>query len=661
MRVMPQLTRWVPLAAFLLVGSAVLIVEENPNTPRKPATKVATFTAPPVNSLVQDRTNRATTNVPATGAKPPRTLTWEQAQPVTNGAASVDEIAFQESKARAEKGDAAAQTKLGQMYEYGIGVAWDATAAVKWYRKAAEQGNVEAQFHLGLIYDAGEGVDENHAEAMKWYRKAAEQGYPLAQDFLGAAYENGEGVAINLTEAINWYRKAAEQGNRYGQYDLARSLCDWRGLPQDYLEAIKWYQKAADQGNDDANKALVSCYSVLGWSYLTGAGVTQDAAEGVKWMRKASEQGDAYAQYNLGLSYSTGNGIAQDFAEAVKWYGKAAEQGDASAQTSLGFSYDKGLGVAANFAEAVKWYRKAADQGNADAQANLGIAYSRGEGVPENDIEAYKWSSLAAAQGNERGAEQRGFLAQSMSRGEIVEAQRLSSEFVAHKEAGPSNRGDGQDAVAVANLPRFTGTGFFVTEDGSLLTCYHVVQDAARIAVRTKSGTFAATLVKADKANDVALLKVAGKSSALPVAPSRGVKLGESVFTIGFPNIELQGFAPKLTKGEISSLTGVQDDPREFQISVAVQPGNSGGPLVDQYGNVVGIVAARLADVATLETTGSLPQNVNYAVKSSVLNVLLESLPEISAKLVEPNPAKDRKFEDVEKEAESAVALVLVY
>jgi hypothetical protein len=75
----------------------------------------------------------------------------------------------------------------------------------------------------------------------------------------------------------------------------------------------------------------------------------------------------------------------------------------------------------------------------------------------------------------------------------------------------------------------------------------------------------------------------------------------------------------------------------------------------------VGIVAAQLADIATLETTGSLPQNVNYAVKSSVLNVLLESLPEISAKLTEPNPSKDRKFEDMEKEAEGAVALVLVY
>jgi S1-C subfamily serine protease len=158
----------------------------------------------------------------------------------------------------------------------------------------------------------------------------------------------------------------------------------------------------------------------------------------------------------------------------------------------------------------------------------------------------------------------------------------------------------------------------------------------------------------------VALLKVTGKFSALPVASSRGAKLGEAVFTIGFPNIDLQGLAPKLTKGEISSLTGMQDDPREFQISVPVQPGNSGGPLVNQYGNVVGVVEAQLADINTFKTTGSLPQNVNYAIKSSAFNLLLESLPEVSAKLKEPS-TKEEKFDVVVKQVQDVVALVLVY
>jgi S1-C subfamily serine protease len=136
--------------------------------------------------------------------------------------------------------------------------------------------------------------------------------------------------------------------------------------------------------------------------------------------------------------------------------------------------------------------------------------------------------------------------------------------------------------------------------------------------------------------------------------------MGGTVATVGFHNIGLQGFAPKLAKGEIASLSGAQDDPRYFQISVPVQPGNSGGALFDEHGNVVGVVSAKLSASAALATSGALPENVNYAVKSSFLLSFLESVPEVAAKLKEPN-TKDRKFEDVVKSAEQAAVLVLVY
>jgi TPR repeat protein len=569
----------------------------------------------------------------------------------------------------AEQGNADAQDFLGDAYSRGKGIGTNLVEAQNWWRKAAEsyrkeaeKGDAKAQWRLGSMYASGEGVDTDKAEAVKWHIKAAEQGDAFKQFDLGLDYyEMGlDGFPENYAEAVKWWRKAAEQGNAVAQSMLGMLYERGQGVRQDFLEAIKWLQKAADQGVDHAQAEIIECYDGLGWSCY----VKNEYGEAVKWYRKAAEEDDAAGQLMLGGFYHDGAGVRQDKAEARKWSLKAAEQyrtdaerGDADAQVNLAECY----GNMDDKAEEVKWYRRAADQGNLAAQCNLGMAYSHGEGAPKNDIEAYKWLSLAAAQGFKEGAKQRDLLAQSMSRAEVVEAQSRAAVFGAHKEAGASNGSDGRDTVGAGNVPRATGTGFFVTGDGYLLTCYHVVQDGGRISVRTKEGTFAAKLVKSDKANDVALLKVAGKFPALPLGLSRGVKLGESVFTVGFPNIELQGFAPKLTKGEISSLTGMQDDPREFQISVAVQPGNSGGPLVNQYGNVVGIVAAQLEAIATLETTGSLPQNVNYAVKSSVLNVLLESLPEISAKLLEPNPIKDRKFEDVEKEAEGAVALVLVY
>ncbi len=132
------------------------------------------------------------------------------------------------------------------------------------------------------------------------------------------------------------------------------------------------------------------------------------------------------------------------------------------------------------------------------------------------------------------------------------------------------------------------------------------------------------------------------------------------VVTVGFPNIGWQGFAPKLAKGEIASLSGAGDDARYFQISVPVQPGNSGGALVDERGNVVGAVSAKLSARVALASSGSLPENVNYAVKSSFLLGFLESVPDVAAKLKEVN-SKERKFDDVVKDAEKAAVLVLVY
>ena len=122
----------------------------------------------------------------------------------------------------------------------------------------------------------------------------------------------------------------------------------------------------------------------------------------------------------------------------------------------------------------------------------------------------------------------------------------------------------------------------------------------------------------------------------------------------------MQGFSPKLAKGETASLSGAGDDPRYFQISVPVQPGNSGGALVDERGNVIGIVSAKLDESVALAASGALPENVNYAVKSSLLLSFLESVPQVSAKLKEPNTA-DEKFEDVVKSAQDAAVLVLVY
>jgi len=114
-----------------------------------------------------------------------------------------------------------------------------------------------------------------------------------------------------------------------------------------------------------------------------------------------------------------------------------AQQGNANAQTILGLMYDLGRGVPEDDAEAVRWYRLAADQGYAPGQVYLGAMYRFGEGVPEDIVLAYMWFNLAAAQGHEDARGNKDEAQSRMTRAQIVEAQRLSREWLeAHPRGG---------------------------------------------------------------------------------------------------------------------------------------------------------------------------------------------------------------------------------
>jgi len=207
---------------------------------------------------------------------------------------------------------------------------------------------------------------------------------------------------------------------------------------------------------------------------------------------------------------------------------------------------------------------------------------------------------------------------------------------------------------------RGIGSGFFITKDGYLLTNFHVVKEAERVEVQYKTNVFKAKVVEVDPVNDLALLKVPGTDFA-PLAISRkdSADLGDEVFTIGFPNIQMQGVKPKYTDGKISSLAGMQDDPTEYQISVPVQPGNSGGPLCDANGEVVGIVVARLNDLAALRESGAVPQNVNYAVKSKLALQLLQGVKGLDGQLLSLSfPARSAKPVQV---VEEGIAMIMIY
>jgi S1-C subfamily serine protease len=313
-------------------------------------------------------------------------------------------------------------------------------------------------------------------------------------------------------------------------------------------------------------------------------------------------------------------------------------------------------------AEAVKWFRKSAEQGNASAQYNLGICYYNGQGVVKNEIEGYKWFLLAAAQGALNAKKNVSIAERRLSPAQRAEGQRLAQEWEtrhANREADVEAERRPEAAVA-GDDPKSTGTGFLITRNGYLVTNHHVVEDCGKVRVRTAVGLLDAEVVRVDAASDLALLKVTGTFDALPVVSSRSARLGATVATVGFPNIGLQGFEPKLAKGDIASLAGMQDDVRYFQISVPVQPGNSGGALVDEHGNVVGIVSAQLSQKAALESTGTLAQSVNYAVKSSYLLGFLESVPEASEGMPDAK-THEQEFEAMVDDVKKATVLIIGY
>jgi TPR repeat protein len=557
---------------------------------------------------------------------------------------------FEEIRAKAEAGDAASQYELGVRYYNGNGVAKDFAEAAKWYRKAADQRLAVAQGSLAACYFLGEGVSEDYAEAVTWLRKAAEQNDPGAQHLLGFHYANGVGVQKDPIEAVKWFRKAAEQNVPQGQYDLGLCYARGEGVRKGYAEAVKWFRKAAEQNVPDAQNQL-------GLAYVNGQGVPKDPIEAVKWFREAAKQNHPVAQYCLGLCYDRGQGVPKNHAEAVKWWRKAAEQNHVNAQHNLALAYAKGEGVPKNYAEAVKWWRKAAEQNHVNAQHNLALAYTKGEGVPKNYVEAYKWLLLASAEGDENSKKLTAILESLMSREQIAEGQKLARDFKPRE--GSSTQADRSGPAAAQMHPMYSGTGFFITEDGYVITNEHVAGSGTPVRLVTASGLIGAKLVKVDATNDLALLKAEGKFEALPVVTSRSVKLGTTAVTVGFPNVGLQGFAPKFARGEIASLAGPMDDPRFFQISVPLQPGNSGGALVDERGNVIGVVSAKLSASATLKATGELPENVNYAVKSSFLLGFLESVPEVAAKLKAPNTSDIQLAEVVERAKKAAVLLLV--
>jgi S1-C subfamily serine protease len=192
---------------------------------------------------------------------------------------------------------------------------------------------------------------------------------------------------------------------------------------------------------------------------------------------------------------------------------------------------------------------------------------------------------------------------------------------VAAKADAPANPNSGRTGSQ-------TGTGFVISAGGHIVTNHHVVNGCVGDIKGNLTGEAGATLrlVNSDQANDLALLQgTADTFKRFAKIRDRSIRSGDSVTAIGFPFHGLLTSDFTVTTGIVSSLSGVRNDSRFLQISAAVQPGNSGGPLLDSSGEIVGMVAAKLNALGVLRATGNIPENINFAIKTGALRDFLDN------------------------------------
>ena len=200
-----------------------------------------------------------------------------------------------------------------------------------------------------------------------------------------------------------------------------------------------------------------------------------------------------------------------------------------------------------------------------------------------------------------------------------------SNARVVQRTQKPADQAGQSGAAPAPSGPQVAGfgTGFFVSGQGHALTNNHVVAGCDRIASVLEGQMVPSIVVQVDRQNDLALVRTQ-VTRAMPFAKFRappGIRVGEDVVAAGFPFPQVLQNGINITRGNVSAMGGIGGNTANMQMTAPVQPGNSGGPLLDSSGNIVGVVVARLSSQAVKSET----QNINYAVQGPVARLFLES------------------------------------
>lgn len=555
---------------------------------------------------------------------------------------------------RANQGDPVAQFCLGYMFKEGIGVRADNEKARKWYERAAAQDYTPAMNNLAKMYYDGVFDSKGKELGKELWKRAAEMGNPTAQFNLGFAYwadvhpiaadsEDIEKVEKLLKQAANQklprasdylgllYKIKAQHAADNGDFKLADK---WYEMQENSYKAADNMVKAEEKAAGKKEKGFAPSQHNLGVMYEKGDGVAQSLTENerwkeaLKWYTQAAEQGHAGSQSRLGFMYYLGHGVDKDLKKTMELFKKAAEQGTVSAQNNLASMYSEEAKQSENERtaklnneRASRWFLRAAQQGDGFAQVNLGSNFKIGRnGVPQDNAEAYYWYSLALRDTDYLNSEDAYILGETPSKAQNIPAVVTKWHENVGEKLPDERRNEIQEQVDNWK-PKDAysyGTGFYIHEN-YILTNAHVVTDdnnhefdEFRIPYRRVE------LIEWDPNVDLALLYDKRGNTDTATFRSDPVYTEEKIISFGYPrSVPWLSYEGNHTSGTVSGLFGMLTIPypdNYFQHTAPIYPGNSGGPVFDLMGNVVGVTKYGMRDT----------ENAQFAIEFDVIKKFLE-------------------------------------
>lgn len=476
--------------------------------------------------------------------------------------------------------------ELAELYYEGALGEPDYSNAMKAYHLAADAGSGRAHFNLGYMYTLGQGAPQN-PEAVKFhYLSAYEQGYSSAAYNLGILYSNGSLGTKDEVAATSWFLRAAEMGNLSAIAEYGRRLAD-------------------------------------------GIGVLENDIEAAKWLERAANGGITVAQYNLALMYASGEGVSVNLVTAYKWANLAGAAGNddaAALKTRIAARMSREeVNLAQRFS--AEW----TPQKGRDLFADAASSEKDRSQIEERDTNRELVGTI------QKGLSELGYYSGLIdgiygpqTKGAIEAFERASGERITGLATSELAYKLGTAAARPGVLPRTTqppgtssGSGFLITEQGHILTNAHVITGCSRRTLR--DGTIL-VMVAYDPSRDLALLKSSKLAGRTPLRfrSGRELQVAENILVAGFPLSGLVSPDLNVTIGNVSALSGPDGSRSLIQVTAPVQPGNSGGPILDQSGSVVGVVVSKLNALAVAEITGDIPQNVNFGISLATVREFLD-------------------------------------